>query len=254
MKSMSYQKGQHQKGIKNETFVCKFLTEVNHYGCELRHRGGTKVVEDGDTENGDKSSFKKWKTNSSTHDWFNCSPLAAEIELKDLIKLHVEQFKKDIKNVPDAEHETFRKKKENKMKRDIAETLDQMCTDEFADKCMKKFISHSKDLDIIVTDVQNKKVLIYKFNEHPAVVYYNKGYKPVFISRSGKKSASRNIILVKDDDKVDIGLRIRFVESNGFKPFTCEPSPNKSTTATIKMQQDNVKNILSNVNKICYNY
>lgn len=248
---MPYQQGQHDKGIKNEIWTCQFLTEVDHYGCEVRHRGGPKVVEDGDTENGDRISMKKWM--GATHDWYNCSPLAREIGFNDLIKPFIEQFKKDIKNVPVDEHETFRHQEEDKLKEVIAESLDEFCTQELADAVLSNFINHSKGLDVSITDIKNEKVHIYKFEEHPGVVYAKKGYKPVIISKSGKKKCSRNIFMVKGDDKVDIGLRIRFATNNGLKPFTGEGSPNKTTIGVIKFQQDGVDKILEQVKKVCYN-
>ena len=247
---MSYQKGQHQKGIKNEVWMCQFLTEVNNYGCEVRHKGGTKVVEDGDTENGDRVSIKKWK--GATHDWYNSSPLAREIGLNDLIKPFIEQFKKDIKNVPVDEHETFRHQEEDKLKEVIAESLDEFCTQELADAVLSNFISHTEGMDVAVTDVKHKKVHVYKFDEHPAVVYHNKGYKPVIVSKSGKKKCSRNIFMEKDGDRIDVGLRIRFTNNNGLKPYTQEGSPNKSTIGVIKLQQDGVKNILESVDSVKY--
>ena len=59
--------------------------------------------------------------------------------------------------------------------------------------------------------------------------------------------------MVKGDDKVDIGLRIRFATNNGLKPFTGEGSPNKTTIGVIKFQQDGVDKILEQVKKVCYN-
>ena len=248
--TMPYQQGQHQKGIKNEIWLCQFLTEVDHYGCEVRHCGGTKVVKDGDTENGDEVSFKKWM--GATHDWYNSSPLARDIGLYNLIKPFIEQFKKDIKNVPVDEHYTYRKQQENELNVLIANSLDEFCTQEVADKVIDNFISHTQGMDVAVTDTNNKKVHIYKFDEHPAVVYHNKGYKPVIVSKSGKKKCSRSIFMVKGDDKVDIGLRIRFTTNNGLKPFTEEGSPNKTTIGVIKLQQDDVKKILDSVDTVEY--
>ena len=248
---MTYQQGQHQKGIKNEIWTCQFLTEVNHYGCEVRHQGGTKKVEDGDTENGDGISMKKWM--GATHDWYNCSPLAREIGLNDLIKPFIEQFKKDIENVPVGEHYTYRKEQEEQLNKLIANSLDKFCTQEVADAVLFNFINHSKGLDISVTDIKNEKVYVYKFEEHIGVVYAKKGYKPVIISKSGKKKCSRNVFMVKGDDKVDIGLRVRFTTNNGLKPFTKEGSPNKTTRGVIKFQQDDVDKILKQVEKVCYN-
>tara|TARA_B100000902_G_scaffold222397_1_gene211336 strand:- start:1002 stop:1751 length:750 start_codon:yes stop_codon:yes gene_type:complete len=249
---MGYQQKSHQNGIKNEKFMCEFLTEVNHYGCEVRHKGGTKVVEDGDTENGDKSSFKRWK--GATHDWYNSSPLGRDIGLYNLIKPFIEQFKKDIENVPVGDHYTYRKEQEKELNKLIANSLDEFCTQEVADKVIDNFISHTKDMDVVVNEVNANKIHIYKFDEHPAVVYYNKGYKPVIVSKSGKKKCSRSIFMEKDGDRVDIGLRIRFTTNNGLKPFTKEGSPNKSTISVIKLQQDDVDKILAKVPTVCYNY
>ena len=69
-----------------------------------------------------------------------------------------------------------------------------------ADAVLSNFINHSKGLDVSITDIKNEKVHIYKFEEHPGVVYAKKGYKPVIISKSGKKKCSRNIFMVKGDD------------------------------------------------------
>ena len=240
----------HYGGIQNEKEMCVFLTEIDHYGCELVHRGGTKQVQDADTKNGDEATIKKWE--GATHDWYNSSPLAREVGLSDRIQPFIKKFKKEIANIPADEHYAYRKEQEEKLREFIADSLDELCTDAFADKFVREFINHSKDMDVIINEIKEKKVHIYKFDQHPAVVYYNKGYKPVIISKSGKKKCSRNIFMVKDGDKVDIGLRVRFVTNNGLKPFTKEGSTNKSTTATIKLQQDNVKNILSKVTKVCY--
>ena len=109
-------------------------------------------------------------------------------------------------------------------------------------------------MDVAVNEIKNEKVHIYKFDEHPAVVYNKKGYKPVIVSKSGKKKCSRSIFMVKDGDRVDTGLRIRFTTNNGLKPFTKEGSPNKSTISVIKLQQDDVDKILAEVPTICYNY
>ena len=58
-----------REGVQNEKDLCAFLTEIDHYGCELVHRGGTKQVQDGDTKNGDLASIKRWK--GATHDWLS---------------------------------------------------------------------------------------------------------------------------------------------------------------------------------------
>ena len=249
---MGYQQGMHQKGIKNEIWMCDFLTRVNHYGCVVNHKGGTKVVEDADTENVDKISFKRWK--GATHDWYNSSPLGREIGLYELINPFIEQFKKDIELVPVNQHYKYRKEKEQQLNELIANSLDEFCTQEVADKIINNFISHTQGMDVAVNEIKNEKVHIYKFDEHPAVVYNKKGYKPVIVSKSGKKKCSRSIFMVKDGDRVDTGLRIRFTTNNGLKPFTKEGSTNKTTISVIKLQQDDVKKVLSEVNKVCYNH
>ena len=123
---MGYQQGMHPVGINNEVWMCDFLTRVNHYGCAVRHRGGTKVVEDADTEKGDKISFKRWK--GATHDWYNSSPLGREIGLYELIKPFIEQFKKDIELVTINQQYNYRKEIEKQLNELIANSLDQIRT------------------------------------------------------------------------------------------------------------------------------
>ena len=241
----------HHGGVKNEKEVCAFLTENNHYGCAVTHRGGTKQVEDGVADDIDqKLSFKRWK--GATHDWFNSTPIAKHSGFKAIIEGFISQFKEDIKNVPDADHYTFRKQREVELNQFIAESLDNICTEDLANYVLHTFADHTDGMDVVVTDVTNNQLHIYKFNDHPAVKLLNAGYTPVILSKSGKLTASRSIFMVKGDDRVDVGLRVRFSTNNGLKPYTNEGSPNKSTTPVVKLQQDEVAKLLNSVDKVSY--
>ena len=241
----------HHGGVANEKDVCAFLTEQNHYGCAVVHQGGTKQVEDGESINGDKVSIKRWK--GATHDWFNSTPAAKVSGFKSLIEDFIATFKEDIKEIPDADHYTFRKQKEAELNTFIAEQLDNICSEEFAFYVLHSFAEHTEDMDVVISDVKNSKLHIYKFNDHPAVKLLNKGYTPTIISKSGKLTASRSIFMINGDEKVDVGLRVRFSTNNGLKPYTNEGSPNKSTTPVVKLQQDDVAKLLQSVEKVSYN-
>lgn len=240
----------HHGGIKNEKDVCKFLTEINHYNSAVNHQGGTKQVEDGESDNGDKISIKRWK--GATHDWFNSTPAAKVSGFKSLIEGFINQFKEDIKEIPDTDHYTFRKKKEAELNTFISEQLDNICTEDFAFYVLHSFAEHTEDMDVVVSDVNNSKLHIYKFNDHPAVKLLNKGYTPTILSKSGKLTASRSIFMINGEERIDVGLRVRFSTNNGLKPYTNEGSPNKSTTPVVKLQQDDVSKLLQSVQKVSY--
>ena len=248
----------HYAGIANEKEMCKLLTEVNHYGAEVIHQGGTKQVRDAYVKNLVDISIKNWK-DKGTYDWYNTAPLAAEIGLDKIIKPFIEQFKKDIENVPDEDHKTYRKQEQDRLNKIIGSKIDDLWSPEIADKVINHFISHTKDMDVVVHHRIAKKVYIYKFDDHPVVSYYKKGYKPILIYKKDPNSASRTIFMEKDGHRVDTALRVRFTNTNSLKPYTNEPcsgknKKNTSTSACLKLQQEKLDKLLANVPTVCYNY
>jgi len=57
---------------------------------------------------------------------------------------------------------------------------------------------------------------------------------------------SRKVVLVKGDDTVDCGLRIRVTSNNGIKAFLGLSKANRNSQVVLKLQQDRVDQLVAN--------
>ena len=69
------------------------------------------------------------------------------------------------------------------------------------------------------------------------------GYSAVLVA--GRGMTSRKVVLIKGDDIVDCGLRIRVTSNNGVKAFLGLSKANRNSQIVLKLQQDRVDRLVA---------
>jgi len=210
----------------------------------VSHKGGTRNKSDCIIESLDGavlhsvSNKKKESLTTGSWDWVNTSSIVGENSdwFADVIEV-VETFRKSghSKKIVEAKFQ----KASNK-------NLRQMTSNRIKHILQKSVIDKNQHITVVVSDLKNCVDYSWPFTDHPLNDFINT-HTPVlegdFLNDDCTTSA--RIIFVKDQDRVDLGLRMRIVTNNG---ITALSSTGRST-AVVKIQQDKCDKLLERVQK-----
>ena len=107
------------------------------------------------------------------------------------------------------------------------------------------FVNPHWDMQCVITESSERRLFLFPMGNHPAINLLEEGYKPIL---EGAAPMSRKIFLVKGEDKVDSGLRLRLALNNGVRALlgvsTGGSKKKKHSYVVAKLQQDNVPNLV----------
>lgn len=238
----------HKNGVQNEKDTIDILNRLSLYNEEVLKKGGTKCKED--AVSGEKKISIKRKNGiiNGSFDWVNtCSNIQLFSQLFDPFLLKVKEYKTLPKKVIDDNRFIFSIRKEfNKICNETLNTLDNSNINTFL---LDKIINPNLGFDIVINDVKTSTLYVFPFKDHPINKYLSNN-----IILSGKAKASRKIFFTDGNSVYDCGLRLRITTNNGIKALLGISEVNKNSCLTIKVQQDNIRRLISQVDPKVYEY
>ena len=236
----------HEDGVKNEFNTIDLLNEYGVYPNEVTHLGGTKNKEDALA--GDHGiSIKRKENLGGSFDHVNTTKTGNLFSSMEKFK----EFKKYTDKLKNSDEEISPEQVE-----EVREKFKLLCNDSLDsvnEEKLHEFIGDViiNDHDIVINNISGETLYIIPNNGLHPVMLIKQGYKAEVV-QDGKIKLSRKIVFRKGDEVVDAGLRIRLTSNNGIKAMLGLSKKNKSSSVVIKLQQDNIKNLVnfSNVSNL----
>ena len=237
----------HHSGINTEKETIKFLNDIKFYSEPLVHLGGTKNKADAIAGEKQWSIKKKNGIRNGSFDFFNTS------SYNSFLGNHFDGFLEEIKEHRDMSI-TLREVSVSLNRTDFSrlclsafskidtDNLTQILTDTFQNDCY----------DIIINDVVAKKLYIFPLSDHPVSVLLARGATPILTPGRGR--SSQKILFLLGDEIIDDGLRLRITSNNGIRAFLGLSKANRNSQVVMKLQQDNIPNILRKSNPQIIDY
>ena len=240
----------HYDGIENEINTINLLNSFSIYEETVQKRGGTKQKEDAIAGNQKISIKKKSGLQNGSFDWINTS------KYNDVISDNFKSFIENVKEFRTLPESILKDNTFIEQVRDKFNVLCDSCLNGLTDKDIKYILENGMrnclvDFDIVVNDTKAKTVFVFPFENHPVNHYLNNNYT---ISLQGKGKSSRKVIFSDGVNEYDCGLRIRITSNNGINAFLGLSKANKNSQVVIKLQQDNIKELLSSTKHKKYDY
>lgn len=240
----------HHGGIKNEDVTIQILNEMKIYDAVVEPRGGTKQKADAVT--GDKSLTIKRKegiTNGS-FDWFNTSKY--NDVLGDTFAPFLSSMK-EFRSLPQSviKDDEFVLKVRDSFNELCETCLDTLTSDQIVEILQRGLCDANAGFDAVINDVKTSNLFIFPCDNHPAVDYLNRKFT---VSLQGKGKSSRKVLFSDGINVYDCGLRIRVTSNNGINAFLGLSKANKNSQVVIKLQQDNIKQLILSTKSKKYDY
>lgn len=234
----------HHDGIKNESDIASLWTSspppffTSIYGTNINfiHRGGTQVVSDIEIMNGaavlDGLSLKRHK--SGTYDYINTSKVSDFLDDSDL------KSKLDSLRTAGMSEEDTRKQVQTY----LAGTLTGLTSSQI--KSLIETCNRRSPRWMCINDLETGRLIVFEHSEIDSL--HTKEGDEFFLKSTPRARTSATIWRRREGVETNTTLRIRLVLNNGIGAFLKLPkSKNKSSVPTLKIQQDNVKSLLSRV-------
>ena len=240
----------HHEGIENEKNTIEILNKLNIYKDNVEKRGGTKNKEDAVSGHKKISIKRKKSLKIGSFDWCdlaNCSDI-----LGDRFDSFLENVK-ELRSLPKSilEDPTIKSQVENKFN-----SICESCLNDFTSEDLRTILQRAMQdtlsgFDIVVNDVQTKSIFLFPYENHPVNQYLNSNYR---MTLRGKAKKSRTVIFSDGINDYNSGIRVRVVSNNGISAFLGISEKNSNSKVVIKIQQDNIKKLISVTEHQKYDY
>jgi len=240
----------HHDGMKNEDQTIAILNELKIYSFTVEKRGGT--TQKADAVSGDKQISIKRKegiTNGS-FDWFNTSKY--NDILGDTFNAFLSNMK-ELRSMPKdlIRDDEFVLKVRDNFNQLCKVSLDTLSSEQIINILQRGLVNANVSFDVVITDTKTDTLYVFDAEQHPAVDYINQGFTAVL---RGKGKSSRKVLFSDGINHYDCGLRLRVTSNNGINAFLGLSKANNNSQVVIKLQQDNVKQLLTSTNAKQYDY
>ena len=255
----------HSLGVHNEKAICNFLMNKRDEDplrlkemfdipeesvLSYKHIGGTGNVSDMDISCNDPSKPEDEKKLSGTsiknhkqgtYDYINTTKLqdflpAETVEVLSSIK---KQMKENYYKCDEDKMELCRKEINDK----TDSLIDNISSDSIKN-LIKEIHKRNPEL-IIVNNCSESRLLTYKANQLKELSEYPSEEYEYFMKKKRNAKTSRSIYRRgSNGEEIDTTLRIRIVLNNGVKALLGLSSSNLDSSFSIKVQQENVDNLL----------
>jgi hypothetical protein len=240
----------HHGGVKNEDQTVQILNEKQIYSDTVEKRGGTKQKADAVAGNKSISIKRKEGIANGSFDWFNTS------KYNDVLGDTFDAFLssvKEFRSLPQSiiRDDEFVLKVRDNFNQLCESCLDTLSSDQIVEILKVGLIDANSGFDVVVNDTKTKSIFVFNADNHPAVDYINRGFT---VSLQGKGKSSRKVLFSDGITVYDCGLRIRVTSNNGINAFLGLSKANSNSQVVIKLQQDNVKQLLTSTQAKKYDY
>jgi hypothetical protein len=240
----------HHGGVKNEDQTVQILNEKKIYSDTVEKRGGTKQKADAVAGNKPISIKRKEGIANGSFDWFNTS------KYNDVLGDSFDAFlssMKEFRSLPKSviQDDEFILKVRDNFNQLCESCLDTLSSNQIIDILKVGLIDANSGFDVVVNDTKTKSIFIFNADNHPAVDCINRGFT---VSLQGKGKSSRKVLFSDGINVYDCGLRIRVTSNNGINAFLGLSKANSNSQVVVKLQQDNVKQLLTSTQAKKYDY
>jgi hypothetical protein len=240
----------HHGGVKNEDQTIKILNEMGIYDELVEKRGGTTQKADAAAGDNQISIKRKEGITNGSFDWFNTS------KYNDVLGDTFNSFLSNVKELRTMpkdliQDDEFVLKVRDNFNQLCESALDNLTSDQIIDILNRGLVDANAGFDVVVTDTKTDTLHIFDADQHPAVGYINQGFSAVL---QGNGKSSRKVLFSDGINVYDCGLRIRVTSNNGINAFLGLSKANNNSQVVIKLQQDKVKQLLTDTNSKKYDY
>jgi len=247
----------HVDGIKNEKQQIKYLQGGAAHSVvtglsenfQVVPKGGTQFKEDFQIVDGDTiikvSAKRKKKMSTGSYDYVNSSSVMSEITSLS----HVASFVKGLKKAAQSKSTTRKKFNEESNR-----TLQSLSSTDISNILIDHVAKKNVGIQMMITDSTANKSYWYEFEKSQMykdiirLLDEDYDYKPQLVFGRGKTSA-KIVFKNTDGEIIDHNLRIRLVLNNGVGALLGLSSSNKTSTPTIKIQQDRCDKMIDRLQK-----
>jgi hypothetical protein len=240
----------HHGGVKNEDQTIEILNEMKIYSETVEKRGGTKQKADAVAGAQLISIKRKEGIANGSFDWFNTSKYNDVLgDTFDAFLSSMKEFRSLPKSV--IQDDEFILKVRDNFNQLCESCLDTLSSDQIINILKVGLIDANSGFDVVVNDTKTQSIFAFSADNHPAVDYINRGFT---VSLQGKGKSSRKVLFSDGINVYDCGLRIRVTSNNGINAFLGLSKANNNSQVVIKLQQDNVKQLLTSTQSKKYDY
>ena len=233
----------HHGGIANELQTIDTLNRLGIYSETVEHRGGTQQKADAVAGDRGISIKRKMGAKVGSFDWVNTTKVPGYISSKfDCFRAVVSELKTLTTEQRSAEVDEVR----SLFNATSAAAFDTLQTADLT-AFLRDTFAKQAGYDIVVTDTKAGTLHHFPAEAHPALALLADGFIPTFKAATREGQTSRTIVFGKGTESVDIGLRLRITSNNGISAFLGLSKANKSSSLSLKLQQDNVAGLLESV-------
>ena len=129
-----------------------------------------------------------------------------------------------------------------------SDALDAITADALTAWVMDQVVNANHGMVMAVTDTNSRRCYVCDHDALQVARLLNDGYAARLVA--GRGMTSRKVVLVKDGDTVDCGLRIRVTSNNGIKAFLGLSKANRNSQIVLKLQQDRVDQLVANADGV----
>ena len=231
----------HHEGVANEHDTIALLNASNLFAETVTHLGGTKHKADAMAGQTPISIKHKAGLRNGSFDWVNTS------KTDDLLdSARFDDFRAFISAARgwDKEQRVAMVEETRDLLNEVcSNALDAITPDALTAWVREQVVTANHGMVMAVTDTSARRCFVCDHDALQVARLLNDGYAARLVA--GRGMTSRKVVLVKDGDIVDCGLRIRVTSNNGVKAFLGLSKANKNSQIVLKLQQDRVDRLVA---------
>jgi len=256
----------HINGIKNEKDIVSYMNKYSDnpitkffeqtYSSKINsfeHQGGTKQKRDAsyNFENGKIKGVSIKHHKNGSFDWINTTPKKIGVHWSSDLNDTLMAFKENHKDTQIPKKAGIRDDVDNI----LSTYLDKISLKDIRQLLSKVYRTEENTDTIIINDKKSKQLIMISESNLDPYCNPNKCYK--FILKSTPRAKTSRQIWIKSADgfETNTNLRIRLHLNNGITALLGKSKANKSSTPSLKIQQDKVDTFISKCfGKVIANY
>jgi len=229
----------HHEGIANELAVIDRLNELALFEDEVTHLGGTGHKADAVAGEVGISIKLKKDARTGSYDYVNTS------KVSDFLPADLDDEASDFLDSARARRDEVGDHVETEVREDVkaftAGVLDALSGEALTD-LLRHVADAQEGMEVVVTDQATNTLHTKNADDFEFATLLRDGFT---VETVGSAPGSRKTVFVKGDERIDVGVRVRFVLNNGVGALIGRSSANKNSTWTLKVQQDKVTRVLA---------
>ncbi len=230
----------HYEGIGNEKDVIDRLNALALFDDEVTHLGGTGHKADAVAGDLGISIKLKKDARKGSFDFVNTSKVSDF--LPSTLATEASEVLDSARSRRGEEGDHVETEVRQTVKDFASYVLDSLSGEALTD-LLRHVAEAQAGMVVVVTDQATNTLHTKNADDFDFATLLRDGFT---VETVGSASGSRKTVFVKDNERIDLGLRVRFVLNNGVGALIGRSSSNNNSTWTLKVQQDKVNAVFLN--------